>query len=95
MRRLPCGISVLEGLWQHLHAAQRHGWCMNGWLNDGAAVLQAAAAAIEKEEAVDRIEGSLLRPDIDDPDRCRPGIRSCLSGAERAAICLQLALLGV
>lgn len=34
----------------------------------GAGALQ-AAAAIEAETAVDRIEGSLLRKDIDDPSR--------------------------
>lgn len=32
---------------------------------------KAAATAIEAEQMVDRIEGSLLRPDIDDPKRWR------------------------
>ena len=34
-----------------------------------AAAPQAAAVAIEPEQVVDRIEGSLLRPDFDDPKR--------------------------
>lgn len=54
----------------------------------GIATPMAAAMAIEAEQMVDHIEGSLLRPDIDDPNRC------CIDAApHREPVEARLALL--
>jgi hypothetical protein len=65
-----------------------------------AAAPKAAAAAIEAEQVVDSIEGSLLRPDVDDPKRfdslsacaCLTVQRHCLKTAamlqRSTAVCM-------
>jgi hypothetical protein len=61
-----------------------------------AAGPKAAAVAIEPEQVVDRIEGSLLRPDIDDPKRwaslsacnlLRTNVPSCRGAAASGVPC--------
>lgn len=49
----------------------------------GGMAPKAAATAIEAEEMVDKIEGSLLRPDIDDPKRCPPVTACCAASYDK------------